>query len=136
MAQAYTSPPTLAASQGVIPCGRVATYNVGASMEGGHTGKTFKPFREKLALDLGTLAIKAKCNIICLQEVNPFWHDHIKDMLPAHWASILGARSKVLTLYDTNHFTIERHQENRCFPDLVDQNNVYRHWRRWLEVVV
>lgn len=70
------------------------------------------------------------------QEVSPFWHEHIKDMLPAHWASILGARSKVLTLYDTNHFTIERHQENRCFPDLVDQNNVYRHWRRWLEVVV
>jgi hypothetical protein len=129
--QALLSP--LASPQGVSS-GVLATFNMGAYADFSHTSdRAARSFGEKLALFMKDM-MNAGVDIICLQEVNLFWHQELKEMISPRWQVARGEESRCNVLYDGHRFHAIEQQECSCVPDLVDAQNPYRHWRRWLQV--
>ena len=112
----------------------MATFNIGAYADLSHTSdRAVRSFGERLAQFMKDM-MHAGVDIICLQEVNLFWHQELKEMIPPRWQVARGEESRCNILYDGHVFDAIEQQECSCFPDLVDAQNPYRHWRRWLKV--
>ena len=123
-----------AAPQGVSS-GVLATFNIGTYADLSHTSdRAVRSFGERLANFLSDMIKAGGVDIICLQEVNHFWHQELQEMIPPHWQVARGEVSRCNILYDGQRFDAIEQQEFSCFPDPVDAQNPYRHWRRWLKV--
>ena len=60
----------------------IATYNVGVREARANTSKKQMPkFLAKLEADVKAL-VKYGCDVLCFQELNEFWRDHLDEMLP------------------------------------------------------
>ena len=119
-----------AASQG--PSIRVATLNIGVSHETACISeKKYSVFAAKLEQDLNTF-ISNGVQIICLQEVSEFWTREIRSIL-ALWDVISGG-NKVLIAYRSHEWDRDvQFQSKKCFNSMIDNNNPYRCWRKYLE---
>ena len=129
--QALLSPP---AGPQAVSNGVLATFNIGAFSDSSHTSSRAAPFfGQKLSQFMKDM-MSAGVDIICLQEVNLFWHQELQLMIPPSWQFVRGEESRCNILDNSQRSFVIEQQECLCFPDLVDAQNPYRHWRRWLQV--
>jgi hypothetical protein len=89
-------------------------------------------FRELLSRDLANLEA-AGIQLLCFQEVNPFWVNELQKLLPAWTLHYAASETRVVIAHHHQRWDRVETANLPCFP-AEDEHNPHRGWRRFLQV--
>ena len=113
----------------------VATYNVGAPEDQSHSNPKNKPqFTNKLVSE--TVALCDRFHVIFLQEISLGWSMILAEHLPEEWTLLYG-EGAYATIFKNKDWATDpavSQEDVKIFQDKADNDNPYRHWRRYFKV--